>query len=126
MTPSPTNKKLYEQIKEEAKKKFTVYPSAYASGWLVREYKRRSGKYSGKKTPSKGISRWFEEKWIDVCQLPKKVACGRRHSRYTNYPYCRPLHRINKMTPQTASELSMKEIKKRCSRKRNNPMKRLI
>lgn len=44
----PTNKKLYEQIKEKAKKKFKVWPSAYASGWLVKEYKRRGGTYSYK------------------------------------------------------------------------------
>jgi hypothetical protein len=41
----PTNKKLYARVKAEAKKKFKVYPSAYANGWLVQEYKRRGGKY---------------------------------------------------------------------------------
>jgi hypothetical protein len=30
----------------EAKKKFKVYPSAYANGWVVQEYKRRGGKYN--------------------------------------------------------------------------------
>ena len=29
-----------------AKKKFKVYPSAYANGWLVRTYKKRGGKYA--------------------------------------------------------------------------------
>ena len=29
----------------EAKKKFDVYPSAYANAWLVRTYKKRGGKY---------------------------------------------------------------------------------
>ena len=28
-----------------AKKKFKVYPSAYANAWLVREYKKRGGGY---------------------------------------------------------------------------------
>jgi hypothetical protein len=41
----PKNPKLYAQVKAEAKKKFDVYPSAYANGWLVQEYKRRGGKY---------------------------------------------------------------------------------
>ena len=41
----PTNPKLYAQVKAEAKKKFTVYPSAYANGWLVRTYKKRGGGY---------------------------------------------------------------------------------
>ena len=41
----PTNKKLYNKIKSETKRKFKVWPSAYASGWLVKEYKKRGGNY---------------------------------------------------------------------------------
>ena len=43
--PVPTNKKLYARVKAEAKRKFKVYPSAYANGWLVKTYKARGGKY---------------------------------------------------------------------------------
>ena len=43
--PVPTNKKLYAQVKAAAKRKFKVYPSAYANGWLVRTYKARGGSY---------------------------------------------------------------------------------
>ena len=42
---TPTNKALYARVKAEAKKKFKVYPSAYANGWLVRTYKKRGGGY---------------------------------------------------------------------------------
>ena len=41
----PSNPKLYARVKAAAKAKFDVYPSAYANGWLVQEYKRRGGKY---------------------------------------------------------------------------------
>jgi hypothetical protein len=41
----PTNPELYARVKAEAKRKFDVYPSAYANAWLVREYKKRGGKY---------------------------------------------------------------------------------
>jgi hypothetical protein len=41
----PTNPKLYARVKAEAKRKFDVYPSAYANAWLVREYKKRGGGY---------------------------------------------------------------------------------
>lgn len=41
----PTNPSLYARVKAEAKRKFDVFPSAYASGWLVRTYKKRGGKY---------------------------------------------------------------------------------
>ncbi len=48
-SPTPTNKKLYARVKAEAKKKFKVWPSAYGSAWLTKEYKRRGGTYSGTK-----------------------------------------------------------------------------
>jgi len=51
----PTNPALYSKVKAEAKRKFDVYPSAYANAWVVRTYKKRGGGYSGKKTS--GINR---------------------------------------------------------------------
>tara|TARA_R100001086_G_C11779403_1_gene243200 strand:+ start:704 stop:874 length:171 start_codon:yes stop_codon:yes gene_type:complete len=42
----PTNPALYARVKAEAKRKFDVYPSAYANGWLVKTYKARGGGYS--------------------------------------------------------------------------------
>ena len=45
----PTNPELYEKVKKEIRKKYGK-PSAYASGATVQEYKRRGGKYKGKKT----------------------------------------------------------------------------
>ena len=41
----PTNKKLYARVKTAARRKFAVYPSAYANAWLVRTYKKRGGGY---------------------------------------------------------------------------------
>jgi len=41
----PTNEALYARVKAAAKRKFDVYPSAYANAWLVREYKKRGGTY---------------------------------------------------------------------------------
>ena len=45
MKNTPTDKALYSRVKSAAKAKFQVYPSAYANGWLVQEYKRRGGRY---------------------------------------------------------------------------------
>ena len=42
---APTNPRLSARVKAEAKRKFDVYPSAYANGWLVRTYKARGGCY---------------------------------------------------------------------------------
>ena len=44
----PTNPALYARVKAEAKRKFDVYPSAYANAWLVRTYKKRGGGYRSK------------------------------------------------------------------------------
>ena len=44
----PVNKRLYNKIKGEAKKKFKTYPSAYANKWIVKEYKKRGGTYRSK------------------------------------------------------------------------------
>ena len=121
----PLDKKLYEKVVEEAKRSFRVYPSAYASGWIVRRYKELGGTYEDDE--KKGItplSRWYKEKWINVCKLPQLVPCGREKSNWEDYPYCRPSKRINKDTPTTAFELSNQEIKKRCSQKKLNPKKK--
>jgi len=57
----PDDQDLYNRVKREAKKKFDVYPSAVANGWVVQEYKRRGGTYSKPVekaetyTPPKGV-----------------------------------------------------------------------
>ena len=123
---NPTDKSLYNKIKTKAKNKFKVWPSAYASGWMIKEYKRLGGKFkSQSRNKYTGLSRWYAEKWINVCKLPKKVSCGRKKSSTKNYPYCRPSKRITSKTPKTANELSIKEIKSRCSKKRKSPKKRI-
>lgn len=121
----PTDKKLYEKVKREAKRKFDVWPSAYASGWLVKEYKRRGGRYSGGSKRGSPLKRWYDEKWIDVCKLPKKVSCGRKSAgNRKKYPYCRPSKRINSKTPKTSRELSKTTLRRLCKNKRKSPRKR--
>lgn len=125
----PTNSSLYNRVKNEAKKKFKVYPSIYANSWVVREYKKRGGLYSNKKSKSKGLLRWYKEKWIDTCRLPKIVSCGRpKLSRNwkDKYPYCRPMYRVSPKTPRTVKEISRSEIEKRCRIKRSKPLSRVI
>lgn len=51
MSSRPLDPELYEEVKAEAKSKFKVWPSAYASGWLVQEYKRRGGRYASRRNP---------------------------------------------------------------------------
>lgn len=119
----PQNKALYQKVVEDAKNRFKVWPSAYASGWVVRRYKELGGTYSGKKQDA-SLARWYKEEWVNVCKRPY-VPCGRSKASLDDYPYCRPTKRITKETPKTVSELTEKEIKERCQRKKKNPMKKI-
>ena len=40
---TPTNPSKWAYYKSQAKKKFDVYPSAYANGWAARWYKSKGG-----------------------------------------------------------------------------------
>jgi hypothetical protein len=70
----PSNKELYARIVSEAKRKFDTYPSAYANGWVVQEYKRRGGKYNVSK--SEGQDDGFEESEIEDNFEKKYQGCG--------------------------------------------------
>lgn len=121
MVNVPTNPRLYETVKAEAKRKFAVWPSAYASGWLVKTYKARGGTYAVEEQASKKpLGRWYEENWVDVChylETGKLRACGRRSSS-ERYPYCRPSKRISGETPKTIHEIDRKELARRCQKKK--------
>ena len=88
--------------------------------------RKNSKKKSRSRKPSGGLTEWFDSKWIDICQLPKIVPCGRKKSSWKNYPYCRPLKRVSPSTPKTARELSKAEIKRRCAQKKRSPKKRVM
>lgn len=141
----PTDPDLYESVKAEVKKHFlsqqSVWPSAYASGQLTKAYKRAfleeygpdSNPYLTTRSDNLGraqeepLTRWFQEEWVNVC-VPKKnlkyEPCGRAKSNIKdreNYPYCRPLHRINKDTPRTVSEFTEQELEEMCAFKHSLP-----
>jgi hypothetical protein len=43
--PRPTNPRLWKQALAQARRKFSVYPSAYANAWAAGHYKRKGGKW---------------------------------------------------------------------------------
>ena len=111
----PTNKKLYNSVK---KKVISDNPinSAYRSGNIVREYKKQFLKNNPNKNPytkdkpKEGLSRWFKEDW-------KNQRGGIGYSKKGDV--YRPTKRINKDTPTTFNELSLKEIRKAQIEKRS-------
>ena len=97
--PEPLNRKLYEEIKKEIYAKYPNH-SAYRSGLLVQEYKKRGGEYTGDK--SKGsLGRWFKEDW--------KNQRGETGYKKKGDVY-RPTKRVSSKTPTTFKELTKKEI----------------
>jgi len=76
-TPSNVaNPALYAKAKAKAKRKFDVYPSAYANSYMVQEYKRMGGKYKGAKKAEGGEMKGLKP--IPAAnrglpKLPKKV-----------------------------------------------------
>ena len=120
------NPDLYKKAKRKADQTYKVN-SAYKSMFLVSEYKRLGGKYSGKKE-NKGVKRWNNEQWIQVLpfiESGKKVPCGFGSSTKS----CRPSKRIDKQTPMTVQELVKKHGKKKledlANKKRKNMTKRV-
>ena len=107
--PEPSDQTLYNKTKRYIYKKYPKH-SAYRSGLLVQEYKKRFSKkygkkrdpYKGKKTEKKGLGRWFREKWVNQR--------GEVGYRYKSDVY-RPSKRVTKKTPKTYKELSKRQIK---------------
>ena len=73
------NKELYQQVKTDAKNKFKRFPSAYASIWIQREYKKRGGEFSEDKEKDSKLGDWLREGWVQVLPLLKDgkvIKCG--------------------------------------------------
>ena len=60
-SPTPTNPKLWSRAKAEAKKKFKVYPSAYANAWAAKWYKSKGGGWRGKDNRVKKAQSWLRK-----------------------------------------------------------------
>jgi hypothetical protein len=99
--PTPTDPKLYQEVKDFIMSRYKKN-SAFASGAIVKEYKRRGGKYTGDKDKA-DLTRWFKEEWIDVNPLLKKKD-------RSAYPLFRPTIRVNRETPATLQEIPKKRL----------------
>ena len=116
--------KLCARGKAAAKRKFRVYPSAYANAYavkvckgdvkdqtakkglllvIVKARKRLRGKNVARHS---GLKRWFNEKWVDV---KTGKPCGRQKGEKRGYPACRPSKRVSSKTPKTAGEMTASE-----------------
>ena len=115
--------KLCPKGKAAAKRKFDVYPSAYANMYAsaVCSGKIKPGGKKKKKTIKKktggGLRKWVGEKWVDI-GAPKKNGkfqpCGRKNAKTSKrkYPKCVPLAKAKRMTAgQRTSAVKRKRAK---------------
>ena len=100
-SPVPNNKSLYNKVKSEIYAKIPKH-SAYRSGMVVKEYKKRGGTYLGDKEEGK-LGRWFKEDWRNQ---RGEVGYKKKGDIY------RPTKRVTKDTPTTHGELSKTEVKR--------------
>ena len=121
--------KLCPKGKAAAKRKFDVYPSAYANmyasavcsgkikpGGKKKKKKKKTGGIIQLKSGG-GLRKWVSEKWVDI-GAPKKDGkfqpCGRKNAKTSKrkYPKCVPLAKAKQMTAgQRASAVKRKRSK---------------
>jgi hypothetical protein len=152
MAAKAVNPKLYAEVLQKVKASVQKWPSAYASGMVVKEYKRLMAirgeePYITPRDPRKEypLARWFKEKWIDLetgkpcghSSKGSKVSKGSKGSQGSQgsqnsqdnpdsmYPTCRPTIRISTQTPRLASEFTENQIEKLIKSKQINREKNI-
>jgi hypothetical protein len=113
--PEPSDPALYARIQRSVRESVKRWPSAYASGLVVQRYKTAGGEYEGCAKREGGLTKWFAEKWVNVCSssLPPcgRATAGMTEAEYRRaYPKCRPL--------AVAKRMGEEERARACARKR--------
>ena len=68
----PTDSSKWSYYKAQAKKKFDVYPSAYANGWAAKQYKKAGGGWKSESV-NEGYGEFIKAKNLtDIVNLSKK------------------------------------------------------
>ena len=110
----PTNRELYNKIKQKANKKFKSPTGAYKSMYIVKEYKKAGGQYDRPKPTTSKLSNWRKENWIDLNQ--PKAGGGYERCGHPNqggkYPLCRPSKQITEHTPRLYQTIKKRDIDK--------------
>jgi hypothetical protein len=88
----------------------SLYRSIYAHKLALKndpKYKKEYEKRMKKKEKIYNPNQWFKEEWVNVGEYLKgnKMECGKDTKKF---PSCRPLKKINDMTPTTLPELIKK------------------
>ncbi len=82
-------------------------------------WRRNVAKSSPNPRAKGGLTRWFEENWVDV---KTGKPCGRKKGEKRGYPACRPSKRVSSKTPKTVGEMTKSE-KERFKREKTSSKK---
>jgi len=105
-----TDEALHSRAVAAAKAKFKVWPSAYASGYVVQQYKRmykeKHGSTSGAFKGGDGeihaddLDKWFKEKWVRIGANGEIMGpCGAREEK-EGKPKCLPQAKAQAMSKE--------------------------
>lgn len=105
-----TDKELHSRAVSAAKSKFKVWPSAYASGYVVQQYKqmykKKHGSLSGafksdeQELHADDLDKWFKEKWVRIGANGEILGpCGAREEK-EGKPKCLPQVKAQAMSKE--------------------------
>ena len=102
------DKALHAKAVASAKRKFKVWPSAYASGYVVQQYKRLYKKKHGSMSGAfrgDNLGKWFNESWVRITSSGKIAGpCGGRSSK-EGKPKCLPKAKAQSLTTEQRKRL---------------------
>jgi hypothetical protein len=128
-----TDKELHSRAVSAAKAKFKVWPSAYASGYVVQQYKQmyksKHGSLSGAFKGDEGeihaddLEQWFKEKWVRIGANGEIMGpCGGRGEK-EGKPKCLPQAKAQAMSTEERQTIVARKRKADPDPERRGPAK---
>ena len=128
-----TDKELHSRAVSAAKAKFKVWPSAYASGYVVQQYKqmykKKHGSLSGafksdeQELHADDLDQWFKEKWVRIGANGEILGpCGARGEK-EGKPKCLPQAKAQAMSKEERSTIVARKRKADPNPERRGPAK---
>lgn len=128
-----TDKELHSRAVSAAKSKFKVWPSAYASGYVVQQYKqmykKKHGSLSGafksdeQELHADDLDKWFKEKWVRIGANGEILGpCGAREEK-EGKPKCLPQAKAQAMNKEERQTIVARKRKADPDPERKGPAK---
>jgi phage-related protein (TIGR01555 family) len=128
-----TDEALHSRAVSAAKAKFKVWPSAYASGYVVQQYKqmykKKHGSLSGafksdeQELHADDLDKWFKEKWVRIGANGEILGpCGAREEK-EGKPKCLPEAKAQAMSKEERQTIVARKRKADPDPERKGPVK---